>query len=60
MVSGGAAAVVLVKVSDTPPTVSVVSVPVRGATAVVCRTHTDWPGFTLPDAAVNVPLQPIE
>ena len=57
VVSGAAAAVVLVKVSATPPTVSVVSVMVSGAAALVCRTQMLWPGFTLPGAAVKTPVQ---
>jgi hypothetical protein len=26
----------------------------------VCRTHTDWPGLSVPARVVNVPVQPIE
>src|SRR5690606_15609547 len=60
VVSGGAAAVVLVKVALTPPTVRVVLVAASAPAALVCRTQTAWPGATLPAAVVNAPPQPRE
>jgi len=50
-----AARVVVVKVSDTLPMVSVVFVAVELVLAVVCRTCTVAPLFTVPVAVVNAP-----
>jgi len=51
-----AAIVVTLKVSLTPPMVSVASVVVEKLFAEVCRTLTESPLSTLPTADVNVPL----
>ena len=51
---------VVVNVSDTPPTVSVVLVTVLLVAALVWRTHTDSPSLTLPGVAMNTPVQPTE
>lgn len=51
----GAASVVLVNTSDTPPIVSVVFVAVELLADEVCRTRTVCPLVTVPAAAVHAP-----
>ena len=53
-------AVVLVKVSDTPPIVSVVLVDVLATAALVCWTQMLSPLFTVPAELTKVAVQPIE
>src|SRR5687768_7847609 len=52
--------VVDVNVSETPPTVSVVSVFVAGIADAVWRTQTVWPFAIVPAVETNTPVQPIE
>ena len=52
--------VVDVKVSETPPTVSVVLVEAEVAIGAVWRTHTVWPLVIVAAEAVKVPVQPTE
>ena len=55
MPSGAGARVVVVKVSETPPTVSVVLVAAELEALVTWRTATDWPAVTVPGAEVQGP-----
>ena len=60
MVTTGALAVVDVNAPATPPTVNVVVTLVAAAAALVCFTHTLWPGANVVATEANTPLQPME